>query len=154
MKLDYTPITEAEDQARGVMAPGEYIFTVIAIETKPSQAGNTMLVVDLEVKDFGGFKHHVKDWVVICEPMKWKLRHFANSCGLIEQYENKTLEDIDFVGKVGCVKIGVSDYEKDGEMRKMNRVIDYLKPTAELVQLQKTGTDNQAHDDFNDDIKF
>jgi hypothetical protein len=77
--------------------------------------------------------------------MAWKFRHFAYTCDLGEKYESKTLEAKDFLGKIGVVKLGQKEYEKDGEIKTVNNVLDYIKPSASVQKNSAT---------FNDDIAF
>ncbi|MBX4189693.1 hypothetical protein KW791_00125 [Candidatus Parcubacteria bacterium] len=132
MALHYKKITEEEDQVRNVLEKGQYPFSVKSVMEKPtSKKDNHMLEVEIRVMGNDGREYNVKDWIVTTmEEMAWKFRHFAATCGLLDRYEAEVLEARDFLGKNGVVKLTISEYEKDGEMRKVNRVADYVKPLA------------------------
>jgi len=151
MALSYRKITEEEDQMRNVLIAGEYPFCVAAIErTRTKENTADMLVVDMLVMDADGREVKVRDWIVFMDQMAWKFRHFAATCGLLEKYENNTIEASDFINQNGVVKLTVGEYvDKDGEVVKNNRVKDYIKPGFAKV---KTAQDLDPS--FNDDIKF
>lgn len=130
MALSYKRWTEEEDSMRNVLDKGEYPFRVRTISKGMTKSGQyEMLTVELGVMDNVGREWTVKDWVVIMDEMGWKLRHFAATCGIIEKYDSDTLEAADFMGKNGVVRITIRDYEdKEGEIRKSNAVVDYIKP--------------------------
>ncbi len=129
MALRYTRMTEEQDQMRNLLPKGEYPFCVKAITEKKTKNGaHDMLEVELGVLSDEGREITLKDWIVLMDEMGWKLRHFAATCGILDRYDDEILEARDFLGKNGVVKIVIGDYEKDGEVRKTNRVGDYVKP--------------------------
>lgn len=134
-------MTEEQDKMRNVMSPGEYPFQVAAIALKPTKDGkNQMLEVDLIVWDINNREKKVRDWIVFMEEMSWKFRHFAATCGLLDKYEDGTIEDRDFVGKKGVVKLTQKDYiDRDGEKMFANAVKDYVKPGQAKVQQNDPG---------------
>jgi hypothetical protein len=129
MALRYTRITEEQDQLRNILPKGEYAFVVKSIIEKKTKSGSyDMLEVELGALSEEGREVTIKDWIVLMEEMGWKLRHFAATCGILDRYDDEILEAKDFLGKNGVVKLSIAEYEKDGEMRKINRVADYVKP--------------------------
>lgn len=146
MALGYRKISAEEDKMRNLLPKGEYPFHIKDIEVKPSKNGiNKMLVVTLNVLNNEGRQFIVTDWVMLdMENMEWKLRHFADTCGLLDRYDQGILEERDFIGKHGVAKIIITDYEKDGEMLKSNKVADYIQPG-------KTKGNLKAANDFIDD---
>lgn len=154
MILSYKKLTEQEDQIRNLLEKGEYPFYVKSIAEKPTKKGtNKMLEVEIGIIDQNEKEFTIKDWIMLdMDEMSWKLRHFAITLNLLDKYENNLLEIKDFVRKSGYVRISVADYEKDGEIRKINRVADYIKPTQEkCVIVQKSIKSNNFIDD---DIAF
>jgi hypothetical protein len=126
--LGYRKITAEEDKMRNVFEKGEYSFLVESVEKKDCKNGiNTMLVVNLLLMNEGK-SLKITDWIMLdMENFEYKLRHFADSCGLIEKYDANTLEDKDFLGREGMAKVSVTEYEKDGELIKTNKINDYVK---------------------------
>lgn len=149
MALAYHKLTEQEDQMRNVLPKGEYPFHIKTIEQKPTKSkANTMLEVELSVLDNNGRSVTVKDWVVIdMEQMAWKFRHLAATCGLMDSYEADTLETYHFLGKHGVVKLSIREYEQDGEIRKANAVVDYVKPGQAKGNMDSQKNDNDFIDD-------
>ena len=69
------------DKGRAEVWPiGEYAFEVIDARDAVSKNGNEMIVLDLEVYHNGDSKR-VTDYLVAA--MEHKVRHAADSCGLI-----------------------------------------------------------------------
>jgi len=90
--LRYPVMTREEDETRNVLPKGNYPFTVKSVELQKTKSGAyDMLVVELLINK--GLI--IKDWVVFMDEMKWKLRHFAATCGLIDKYEAQTLQAVD-----------------------------------------------------------
>ena len=146
MSLHYKHISAEEDQMRNLLEKGEYPFYVKSIIEKKTKSGQyDMLELELGIIDKNGHELRIKDWVVLMDEMAWKFRHLSATCGLLDLYEQEAIESNDFVGKQGMVKINISEYEKEGESRKVNRVADYLaKP---VIQPQKVD-DNPFIDDM------
>lgn len=145
--MQYRAWTKEEDEARGVIEKGTYPFIVVAIEKKMTKKGTyEMLEVTLMIVDYSGQKRRIKDWIVLMDEMGWKLRHLAITCGLLQSYEDGSLEASDFLNKDGAVEIGITEMKDvDGNKtgKKTNQIIDYVLP-AEVTA-----------DNFKDsDIKF
>lgn len=162
MALNYRVLTQEDMDRMSVIPVGEYKFTVTSISLEKSKGGvdkhgqpkkiYDMLVANLRIDNEAGFSRPVKDWILLVEseePMGFKLRHFANTCGLLEKYEGQTLEARDFMNKSGTLRIGIREYiDNQGEVRKQNTVLGYVKRKDGEAAVQN---DN---DFFNDDITF
>lgn len=136
MVLAYNHITEEQDKMRNVFEKGEYPFVVKSAQQKICKNNvNTMLVVELIFSNKEGNTITVTDWIMLdMENMEWKFRHFCSTCNLLDRYDDNILEEKDFLGKHGVAKLNVSEYEKDGEIHKINRVADYVKPALNALQ--------------------
>lgn len=152
MALSYKVWSQQEDETRNIIEKGEYQFIVKDIKRTLTKKGNyEMLVVDLELLDNLGRVRKLKDWIVLMDEMGWKLRHFAASCGLLEQYESQTLDTQHFLNREGVVKISVGDQKDEhGQLTglKQNSVADYIKPENVKVAQQKTNDDSFIEDDI------
>lgn len=128
MSLGYKRITEEQDQLRNVFPKGEYKFLVENVEEKLCKNGiNKMLVVGLLLLNEGRVLK-ITDWIMLdMENFEYKLRHFADTCGLLDKYDSDTLEANHFLGREGVAKVSISEYEKDGETIKTNKINDYAK---------------------------
>lgn len=153
MALAYNRITEEQDQMRNVLDKGEYPFHIKSVAEKPTKKGtNKMLEVELGILDLNGREMTVKDWIILdMDDMAWKLRHFAATLGLLDRYEDDLLEIRDLLGKNGVARLSIAEYERDGEIRKINRVTDYVKPGQTKGNPTKTTAKKQGNEPFFDD---
>lgn len=150
MALPYTRMTDEEDKMRLVLPAGEYPFAILSVEQKKTKAGdNEMLCLELIAFDINGRERKVKDWVVFMDSFMWKFKHLCETCGLKDKYDENLVEAKDFLGKHGIVKLSVADYEKNGDIMKVNKVVDYVT-TNKL----NTVAQNSSNDFKDDDIMF
>ena len=162
MALPYKPLTEEDVTRLRCLPAGEYDFYVAEVLQQKSKGGYDkngnikkiydMLAVTLKIILPSGGERQVKDWVLIVpdeDPMGFKLRHFAATCGLLDKYESGTLDEDDFSGKHGIVKLAMQDFtdKQTGEVKKVNAVIDYVKPKFKLAPIDQGKP-------FDDDIPF
>jgi hypothetical protein len=126
----FTPETETDIRGDMLLKDGIYDFEVGEAENATSKKGNEMIALDLKVFTPEGQVRFVKDWLVASDqPMcRMKIRHFAKTCGLMEQYEAGELDAFAIQGAAGRVKIGS---EENAEFGPKNVVADYVKPDAE-----------------------
>lgn len=145
MSLSYPKISEEQDLMRGLLDKGDYPFQVLKIEKKRTSTNRyDMLVVELMIQ-LDNRSVVVKDWIVLMEEMAWKFRHFASTCGLLDKYENDTLDVPDFKNKTGIVKIGTRTYQdKQGEDRLANSVQDYVKSVTPKVVIPQDDFESDA----------
>lgn len=113
------PKTEEELDMDRLLPKGTYDFEIVKAEEKTSKKGNDMIDVNLKVYHGEGFQF-VRDFLM--EAMPHKLRHFAETTGLIEAYDSGSLQASDIVGRSGKVRI---DIEPAGEYPAKNVVKDY-----------------------------
>ena len=119
--MKFTPKTADEIAADTLLAAGVYPFEVLKAANKFSKAGNEMIEMVIGVYDSGGDCVHVFDYLL--EKLAYKLRHFAETTGQMEKYENGELLAIDCEGKSGFCKI-VIDTQPGYAPR--NSVKDYV----------------------------
>jgi hypothetical protein len=143
MALPYRKWTEDEVKNRNVCAEGDYPFTLIEVVQKETKGKlndkgqlvkKPMLELTLEFYDSNGQVKKQKDWIVFDEVMDWKLRHLANTTGLIDLYDNNALDATHLVRKKGFVSLGQKDDEYQGQKRKVNFVKDYIKKEDAIKQ--------------------
>jgi len=79
--------------------------TIQTCDTK-SSAGNDMLVLVVKLFNDDGRESVVVDYIT--SAMGFKFKHVAYANGLGSQYDTGELHAIDFVGKCGKAKVGVS----------------------------------------------
>lgn len=113
------PKTEEELDFERLLPKGVYDFEIVKAEEKQSKKGNDMIAVNLKVFHGDGFQF-VRDFLM--EAMSHKLRHFAETVGLLESYDSGQLDANDLVGRSGKARI---DIEPAGEFPAKNVVKDY-----------------------------
>ena len=136
---------------RELLRDGVYPFTVsMATEKISSSSGKEMIELKLEVFNADGVAHWVYDYLTDGK-MGYKIRHFAETVGLMRQYEQGDMEAADMEGRSGYVNIGCEG-ARDGFPAK-NRVVDYClpKPSARQVSQPKARVTST---DFDDEIPF
>jgi len=117
------PKTEKELAEAGLLPKGEYDFEIVKSEEAVSKAGNEMIALTLKVYDQNGASTLVNDYLMDKLPLK--LRHAAEACGLLEDYERGQLHADDMVGKPGRVKL-IVQADKTGQYPDRNSVQDYI----------------------------
>lgn len=110
--MRYKPYTEAQIQSMNIMEEGIYPFRVIEIITT-DKFGNSMQ--DKSGIDIAKLKllvqgHHGEEKIICTHvhgdgTFAYKLRNFAITIGMIEEYENGTFKIEDTVGKSGNAQI-------------------------------------------------
>jgi len=83
---------EAMNERFQLLKAGEYDAVVIKAEDKvSSNSGNPMIDLILAVYGENGFIHEVRDFLVFTKTMMWRVIHFADSAGLLKEYEEGKL---------------------------------------------------------------
>lgn len=129
--MKYTPKTEEELEKEkqdainaSLMPNGEYDFEVLTVSDKKANSGADMITLKLGIFDENGDQRIVYDYLT--ESMGWKLRHAADSCGLLSHYDAGTLVASSFEMASGKVKLKTQKGNKDYPNPK-NVVEDYVK---------------------------
>ena len=127
--MKVTPKTEKEIVESRLLPKGWYPFTIGEAEDALSKAakerGETepnMIALNVQVYKDNGFVF-VKDWLMDTEFGAHKLRHCADTCGILADYESGSMLASQLVGKEGYVKIGIQ--VSKGSFPDSNRIEDY-----------------------------
>lgn len=160
--LNYEVMTEHEamQERYQLLKDGIYDAVVSAAEDKISaNSGNPMMKLTLQVFDDNGKVYSVKDFLVFTKSMMWKVIHFADSAGLLKEYEaGKLCSDIVLQKRV-TVRISTEEGQViPNDMLKgkafgakfpdKNKVDDYIVKTGE----HRASINNNSITD--DDITF
>jgi len=138
------PKTEQELAELNLIPPGHYQYEVIAAEEKVSEKGNQYIKMQLKVWDANGRERIVFDNIMNAFPHK--LRHFAETTGLIAKYEAGNISADDVLHKSGVVELMIRK-DKTGKYADRNEVKDYVKESkADLKPV--------IVDEFSDPIPF
>ncbi|MCF1193213.1 DUF669 domain-containing protein, partial [Mangrovimonas sp. AS39] len=100
---------EAIEERFQLLKEGEYDAVIAASQDKTSHSGNPMMDVTLQVFDAQGRARDVRDFLVFTKGMMWKVIHFADSAGLLKQYEEGKLCSEVAIGNRVRVKITVEE---------------------------------------------
>jgi hypothetical protein len=121
--MDFTPCTEQEIVERKLWAKAVYAFEITEAAEKVSQrGGNPMIELKLRITRPDGSSRVITDYLV--EKRIEKLRNALRACGLLDRYEAGSVNDSDFRGKRGKLKLGI-EKGKNGYPDK-NVVTDYV----------------------------
>lgn len=154
--MRFDPKTEEELAAADLWPAGEYDFEVAEAEEQTSKSGNDMVKLTVHVFDAEGRRRTVFDYLVGTEKAQFKVRHFADAVGLIEQYNLGELLAEDIVGRTGRCKLNIKK-DKSGQYPDQNAIADYLPPKKAAVRLGvKPAPTRPAPTaaDLDDDIPF
>jgi len=122
--MRFTPKSEEEITAANLLEGGEYPFEVADAEEGQSKSGNDMIKLRLKVLGPDERQYGVFDYLVGTEGSAYKVRHFAESVGLLPQYEAGELEAISLIGRTGYCQVGIDDKNKAYPAK--NVIRDYL----------------------------
>jgi len=98
--MKVTPKTEKEIYESDLLPDGWYPFTVAKAEEKTSKKGNEMIEMSVKVYRGEGFSF-VTEYLMDNDFSARKLRHLAETCDLLEDYEAAGLNADDLAGKEG-----------------------------------------------------
>lgn len=122
--MEFKPRTEKELAESRLWAKGIYEFEVSdAFEKLSKSSGKPMIELKVRVFRPDGTSRIVSDYLV--EQRGDKLRHAAEACGLLDQYNSGSISNADFHHKRGKLKLGV-EKDKTKTYSDKNVVVDYV----------------------------
>jgi hypothetical protein len=122
--MNFKPYNSEKEIAESMLWPkGTYDFEVLdGIEKVSQSGGNPMIELRLKVFGANGTTRIITDYLL--EKRAGKLRHAAETCGLLDRYNTGNLSNSDFRRKRGRLKLGI-EKAKDGFPAR-NTVVDYV----------------------------
>lgn len=114
-----------------------------------SSKQNEMIHLTLRVFTPDGDEKIFDDYIV--SSMEFKLRHAADTFGILEKYEMGMLEAADFFNKSGKCKMGIQR-DKTGQYPDKNVISDYVKRSAESAPAVQNKSSAQTMID--DEVPF
>lgn len=121
--MEFIPSTEQELADRKLLPKGDYDFEILDAWEKTSEAGNPMIEVKVRVSRNGsGLARVLADY--LHAKKQEKLRHCCTACGLMDEYESGSLNEDDFKGKRGRLRL-VVERGRNGYASR-NVIEDYL----------------------------
>lgn len=147
---------DAMNERFQLLKEGIYEAVVTASSDTISSKGHPMMDMTVTVYDQNGKSHDVRDFLVFTKQMMWKIVHFANSAGMLKEYEAGKLCSKTAINKRVMVKIVI---EQGGEIPQdklkgkplgtryfdKNKIEDYIKKEdqAEMVNNQQPFQDDE-----------
>ena len=148
--FQYEPMSEQEAMQERFQLVKEGIYDAVITasqDTRSANSGNPMMDMTVTVYDENGKAHDVRDFLVFTKAMMWKVVHFADSAGILKEYEEGKLCSEVAIGKRVQVKITVeegSEIPQDKLKGKplgskypdKNKVEDYIKKSDQGAPVQ------------------
>jgi len=100
-------------------------FRVVGAESKTSQAGNEMIVADMEVTDSHGISEQLKEYFVLKESSKWKIKVFLLSVGDFESSKREISEQ-DFINQSGKCTLKFATPKDAASSEKRMKIDEYI----------------------------
>jgi hypothetical protein len=147
--MRFTPKSEEELKSMMLSNGGIYDFEVENATDEVSKNGNDMIVLKIQVFTTDGTAHFAKDWLVGSDaPLSLqKLQNFCKSTGMMQAYEDGTLDAMSCIGLCGKLKISVSESPQYGRQTK---VADYVGNVSPVTQEKPRGPSQQQTRAAND----
>ena len=117
--VKFQPLTK--EQASRVFPKGEYKAAVESASIGKSKKGADMFTVNVRVYGPDGRENLVRDYLLCDGPMAYKLRHFCESMGKLEDYEAGELYPETFEGENLTVKLAIEESEEKPDKKKKKK---------------------------------
>jgi len=153
--MNFSPKTADEISTFSLLEKGVYNFRVTKAEDQISKSGNEMIKLTLQIWDKAGDSHFIFDYLL--EKAAYKLRHFAECCGLIDKYNLGAFSAGDCEGREGKVDIIVQPGQPKpdgGFYADKNAVKDYVVGDKVVSILGKRLPSVKIEEGFDDDFPF
>ena len=152
----YEVLSEQEAMAERfqLLKEGEYDAVITASSDAQSKTGNPMMDMTVSVYDENGKEHDVRDFLVFTKGMMWKIVHFADSSGLVKEYESGSLCSEAAIGKRVRVKITVEEGSEIPQDKLKGKALGSKYPDKNKVEDYVKKEDQKAletHNEFQDD---
>ena len=158
--FQYQPMSEQEAMAERfqLLKEGEYDAVITASSDSQSKTGNPMMDMTVSVYDENGKSHDVRDFLVFTKIMMWKIVHFADSAGIVKEYEAGKLCSETAIGKRVRVKINVEEGNEIPEDKLKGKALGSKYPDKNKIEdyVKKDEQKPLANEDdpFDDDVAF
>ena len=123
--MQVKPKTEKEIAEANLWPAGIYDFEIIEAEEATSKNDRDMIAMRVRVYHPDGSPATLRDWLVDDDRMAYKVRHCAEACGLLVEYEKGVLLARDLMGRTGKCKVGIQK-DRNGQYPDRNSISDYV----------------------------
>lgn len=109
--FQYDVMSEQEALAERfqLIKEGIYEGVITSSQDTKSSTGNPMMDMTVTVYDENGKPHDIREFLVFTKTMMWKVIHFADSAGLLKEYEEGKLCSQVAIDKRVMVKVIVEE---------------------------------------------
>lgn len=165
--MKYQPYTEAQIQSMNVMEPGIYSFQVLEAlthdqygKTLRDKNGNEMAKLKLLILDTENRERFIYTYISGDGAFAFKLRHFAKTIGMIQQYEDGIFNVNESVGKMGTAEVVIKKgtFKPDGSGEvwpDRNDVKDFVATAdGNVINHSHQPTTPQVNQLENEDVPF
>jgi hypothetical protein len=150
--MKFTPKSEEEISAANLVAAGDYDFEVADAKEETSKGGNDMVKLKLNIEGEEGRRHVVFDYLVGTEASMFKVRGFAETTGMLPQYDRGDMDPSEMIGRTGRATIAIDD--KNKAYAPKNVVRAYLKADAKTNGSAAMPPRASSRHPIDDDIPF
>jgi len=149
--MRFVPKTDQELNSLSLIQPGIYNFEILEALDTISRAGNEMIKLKLKVWTHDGSERIIFDYILPNFP--FKLKCFAQTCGLLDKYELGNIEANDCLSKLGKLEIEI---EKGKSIIKDNgEHINYPdRNTVKNYMIKKELSTKEIVHELDDDLPF
>ncbi len=145
---------KTEEEVSNLIPKGEYAFEVLEAEEKTSKKGNDMIALKVGI-DYNNSLRGVFDYLVDIDSMAYKTRHFADTVGMLAEYEKGALNAESLIGLTGKCRLDIQPADSTYEAK--NVIKDYVKrkPGEEAPAMpEHDPIKSGARDKMDDEIPF
>lgn len=149
--MKFEPMSEIQLKSLNLIPEGEYQFEVVDANDTISKSGNEQIKLVLKIWDNDGKVRVIYDYLVPLTKMLYKVKHFCDSSGMSEKYEDGTLTSDDCIGRSGRLRLGIQ-VDKAGVYPDKNNVVDYVTEDKAPSMIPPAVIAKPL--EFNDDVPF
>ena len=148
--MNLNPMTEEQIQLLNLIPAGNYSFLVIdAQDTTSKKTKKEMIKLKLKIWDLAGKERILYDNFVDHEAFQYKIRHFAELAGILDQYDSGNIMANSCIGKQGIAKV-IIQKSTDSNYPDKNAVADYVVKKNAVQEPQIA----ENTPEFDDEIPF
>lgn len=139
--MDFTPLSDKELNELNLYPEGTYKFRVLRTEQKISRASNDYFGLKMMIQ-INGKDRPLFDMLMFEGKMMYKTKHFCETTGMLDKYENGKLMPFECDGKEGTLKLTHTVNQKTGELQ--NTVKDYVSSEENPIAQEESFFDDDV----------
>lgn len=143
--MKFTPKTEKEINEANLLPAAFYDFTVSEAEEQVSKSQNEMIVLKLDVYGPEGSIKRITDYLANTDKGQFKIRHFCDSVGLMQDYDAGTLTAEICIQRSGKCKVSIQP--EDDKYPAKNIIRDYANADKGVQETKQAKLPTKEEDD-------